>query len=177
MFVIILIEVIILVAILFVGHSLWQLFKRDRFMKNVVGNQSLLDQFISKDLFVNPPQRVALFAQKNDIGWFMNIQILLRADKSTQRRIEAAYLILVLLLLAGSYLLGIGFLIINSICFLLLNFFPVSDTAKRNALENLHCLALILHRWRSDNTLECDQWIQQATSLQKLYNAVKQTGS
>jgi len=173
MFFTILIELLILAILLFFGDSFWQLVKRDRFMKNAVNDQQLLDNFITKEFFLNPPARVALYAQKNDIGWFMNIHVLLKSDRATQSKMKTIYLIIVLLLLAGSYMLGMTFLVINLVCFMLLTMLPISNAAKVNTLENILCLALILHHWRSENTLECDQWIEQGRSLNKVYNSVK----
>lgn len=86
-------------------------------MKVLVNNQPFLDQFISKESFNHPPARVALYSQKNNIGWFTKIQVLLKSDRETQRKIETAYLIIALLLLVGSYMLGVTFLIVNSIFF------------------------------------------------------------
>jgi uncharacterized membrane protein YwzB len=169
----ILLELIILVALFFLGDSFWQLIKRDKFMRDAVNNKQLLDNFITKELFLNPPARVALYAKKNEIGWFMNIHVLLKSDRSTQTKMKTILIIIVLVLLAGSYILGWAFFAINSICFMLMTLFPISNSAKINALENILCLALILHHWRSENALECDQWIEQGRSLHKVYNSIK----
>ena len=167
------IEALIAAALLFVGYSFWQLIKRDRYMKQVLATQSFLDTFITQELFINPPARVDMYAQKNSIGWFINIQTLLKSDGLTQRKMETTYLALVVFLLMGSYLLGVTFLIINLVLFLLVSYLRLSDPARVNALENLHCLALILHRWITENRPDCERWIQQTDSLRKIYLAVE----
>ncbi len=166
-------EALIAAAVLFIGSSFWQLLKRDRYMSQVLTTQSFLDTFITQELFINPPARVELYARKNNIGWFVNIQTLLKSDRVTQRKMETIYFALVAFLLIGSYLLGVTFLIINLVLLLFLSYLPLSDPAKVNALENLHCLALILHRWTTEKTPECERWIQQTNSLRKIYLSVE----
>jgi hypothetical protein len=173
MFINVFLELIILIAIIFVGYSYWQLILRDRFARKVMNNQELLDSIFSIDNFLHPPDRVALYAKINKYGWIFNIDILLKSDVSTQRKMKYLYLFIVVLLLLFSYLLGIVFFLINFICFSFLAFFPISNPAKLNALENIHCLALILYKWSSENSLECDKWIEQAQSVRKLYNVIK----
>jgi cation transport regulator ChaC len=77
-----------------------------------------------------------------------------------------------LLVLAASVVLGSTCLLINLGIFLLVGFVPIMESAKQNADEQILTLGVILYKWRSENALECDEFVARAHSLRKLYDAV-----
>ena len=61
----------------------------------------------------------------------------------------------------------------EGILLFLLLFEPLSNAAKKSALQHVLILGLILRKWRQENPTECDDWIEQAWTLQPLYDAIK----
>lgn len=169
-------ELVLATATLFLSGVWWQLRKRAKFLRQTISNQSYLDAFISKETLVNPPSRIEPYLQKNSIGYFINIDVVIRADHSSQRVPKIASSICLLLILGISLYLGYIYLAINLGLLFLLGFSPINESAKWNALEQIVTLAVILYRWRTENSIECDNWVAQARSLQKLYGAVQKAG-
>lgn len=168
-----LVEFVLAAATLFLGSVWWQLRKRAKFLRQTMSNQSFLDAFISNETLVNPPSQIEPYLRKNSIGYFVNIDVVLKADHSSQRVPKVISSVCLLLVLSASLYLGCAYLAINLGLLALLGFVPLNESAKFNALEQIVTLAVILYRWREENPRECDDWITQARSLQKLYAAVQ----
>ena len=169
-------EVVLAMATLFIGSTWWQLRKRARFLKKAISDQPYLDVFISKPLLLRPPTRIEPYLSKNPIGYFVNIDVVVKADQSAQRFPKVLSSICLLLILGVSFYLGYPYLAINSALLGLLGFSPIHEPAKENALEQILTLAVILYLWRAENSAECDNWIAKVRSLQKLYAAVQKAG-
>jgi hypothetical protein len=168
------IELVLVVAIFFIGGTFWQLQKGRTFLRRAIRDPKLLASLISLDTLSCPPPRVAFFAQKNEIGYFLNIGIVINSDEKSQRLPKAISCVLLGCLFVGSYFLGWPFLAANLVLFPLLSFAGLSESGRLNALEQVLTLAVILHRWHGENPGECDQWVRQGQgSLRTLYEAVK----
>ncbi len=168
-------ELVLTAATLFLGGVWWQLRKRAKFLRQTIANQLYLDAVISKETLVSPPSRIERYLQKNSVGYFVNIDVVIQADHSSQWVFKIASSICLLLILGTSLYLGYVYLAINLSLLLLLGFLPITESTKRNALEQIVTLAVILYRWRTENSVECDNWVAQVRSLQKLYGAVQKT--
>lgn len=81
----ILAEVMLFVITFAAGGTWWQLRKRARFVRKIIKDEILLNGVISKDALANPPAQILPYIQKNKIGYFMNIDVVLRADQTSQR--------------------------------------------------------------------------------------------
>jgi hypothetical protein len=119
-------------------------------------NQPYLDGFVSKERLANPPSRIEPYLRKNSIGYFVNIDVVVKADHSAQRMPKVISSICLLLILGVSLYLGYAYLAINLVLFFSLGFSPIHESAKRNALEHVATLAVILYRWHEENPAECD---------------------
>jgi hypothetical protein len=169
----IIIEVVLAFATILASQAFWQLRKRERFLRWAIHNPPLLESLLSRDTLSNPLPRILLFAEKNEVGYVLNMKCVEHADRSSQWRTTIFFGIAVAAILIGSYSLGISYLAINFVLSLLTASFPLSPSARANAIEHIFTIALILHKWRLDNATECDEWITYARSLQPLYEAVK----
>lgn len=169
------IEIVLVIATLFAGNIFWELRKRDRFLKQIICNQSFLETLITRQVLVNASQHryIAPLIKKNDIGWFLNIQCVTNADIASNKKIAVLHTIILAVILMASLFLGVPYLVINLIVFILLQFGRISKSAQNNAIDHILTIALILDKWRSDNATECEDWIEQAHSLRPLYNAVR----
>lgn len=158
------------------GGLWWQLRKRAKFLRHVLSNQSFLDFFITREILVNPPAQIWPYTQKNPIGYFVNIDVVVKADRSSQRVTKIISLVCLLLIFGFSLYLGYAYMAINFGLFCLVGFMPMTQPAKGNAVEQIVTLAVILYRWRTENSAECDNWVAQGRSLQKLYGSVQKAG-
>jgi hypothetical protein len=169
------IEIFLVVATLFAGHTFWELRKRARFLKQIISNQSVLETLITRQVLVNASQQkyIAPLVEKNEIGWFLNIKCVIDADRASQQRIVVFSVIVLAVILTASLFLGVPYLVINLIVFVLSHFGMLSQAAQNNALQHVWTIGLILDKWRSDNATECEDWIEKANSLRPLYNAIR----
>jgi hypothetical protein len=169
----ILAKLVLLMATFFFGYLWWQLGKRAIFLKRILRSQPGLDTFISKEKLVNSHSRIEPYVPKNSIGYFINIDLVLKADHSSQRVPKVISSICLLLILGVSLHLGYAYLAINLGLLCALGFWPIEASAGGNALDQVLTLAVILYRWHEENPGECDKFVAEARSLQKLYGAVR----
>jgi len=166
-------EILFVLLIFFLATNWWQLRKRPAFLKRAVNDDEVLSRIITRQTLSNPPADAAVYAKKNPVGYFLNIAVLVDADKLSQRRPAILISLLCVGLFIASYYLGLAYLGINLGVFFLLAFAPITDAAKSNALQHIYQVAYILHIWRYENPVECDEWVARAVALRKLYDAVK----
>ncbi len=172
----ILVELALFVITFAAGSIWWQLRKRGTFVRKVVKDEILLKNVISKDALANPPAQILPYIQRNEIGYFLNIDVVLRADQTSQRIPMLVVTVVLLLVFVGSYFVAVIDLWINLGVLLLVGLAPIMDSARHNADEQVLTLGVILHRWRTENAPECDAFVAQARSLEKLYDTVKRVG-
>ena len=173
----IIIEIVLGTAVLFAAQSFWQLRKRQSFLKQAISNTVLLQLVISRDSLTSPPPHIvfltSLPVQKDETGYVINIKRVSDADRATQRRVTLMFAVPIVAILVGSYFLGALYLAINVGLFFLTALVPISSSARRNAVDHILTIAVILHRWRLERPAECDKWIEDAWSLRPLYEAVR----
>jgi len=167
------IEIGLAIATFFAGNPFWELRKRAKFLRQVIYNEPFLESFISRQMLANPSPLIAPFVEKNEIGWFLNIKCVMDADRTSQRRPAIFFALVLLSIFAASYFLGIPYLAINLVIFALLAFGSISQSAQTNALQHVLAIAIILDKWRLENPLQCEEWLEKAWSLRFLYKAVK----
>jgi hypothetical protein len=169
----IIIEIVLAAVTLFAGQTFWQLRKRARFLRRAIHTPWFLETLISRERLANPPSRVAVFAQKNEVGYSLNIKCIVDADRASQRRVTLFFTMAIAAIFIGSYFLGASYLVINVVLFFLTALIPISQSAQFSATEHVFTIALILHKWRLDNPSECDQFIEYTSSLRPLYEQIK----
>ena len=169
----IIIEIVLALVIFLAAQAIWQIRKREKFLKHVVCNPPFLESIITRERLANPPERISIFAQKNEVGHILNMKCVVDADRASQRHAAMVFTVIVVVILIGSYFLGVVYLLINLVFLCLAASVPISRSAQSSALEHVFTIALILHKWRLENPSECDQWIDYAKSLRPVYDAVK----
>jgi len=166
------VEVVLGLITFFAGGLFWQLRKRARFLAEAIRSQPLLDQFISRETLESASPMVTPFAEKQ-LTYALNVQYVVDADAASQRRTMFMLIFVLVAALVGSDFLGIVYLAINIVVFFISASSPISPSARSNALQHILALALILHRWRTENPRECDEWVARVPSLAPIYNAVR----
>jgi hypothetical protein len=166
------VEIVLGFITFFAGGLFWQLRKRARFLAEAIRSDPLLQQFISRETLDSASPMVTPFAEKK-ITYALNVQCVVDADAASQRRTMFMFVLILMAALVGSYLLGVAFLAINLVFFFLSAVSPISPSARSNALQHVLALALILHRWHTENPRECDEWVARVPSLAPIYNAVR----
>lgn len=174
MITIIFMEIALSIAITSVSYAFWQIRRRKNFLKRVIKNKDILEKIISPETLENIPKRLAYYLKSiNNGNTMISLLAFLRADSSSQRRTAMILVLFSLLFLLLSYLLGKVFLVINLALFLLCAIPSISESAKRNALEHLLGVSLILARLNSENPEEFEKLIAQMQNLETLSNLVK----
>lgn len=166
-------ELVLGVGILLAGTTFWQLRKREKYLQRTIREPNSLEHPLSLNTLSDPPAQVALFAQKTEMGYPLNIKVVIDADRQSQRSPKLISVAVLVFLLAASYFLGAPFLAVNSLLFLLLSLGGPTQSARLNASEQVLALAVILYRWRTEDPVRCEEWIQKARNLHPLYEAVK----
>ena len=166
------VEIVLAIITFFAGGLFWQLRKRARFLAEAIRSEPLLNQFISRETLDSASPMVTPFAEKK-VTYALNVQLVVDADAASQRRTMFMFVLILAATFVGSYFLGVTFLVINLVLFFLSAFSPISPSARSNALQHILALALILHRWRTENPRECDEWVARVPSLAPIYNAVR----
>jgi hypothetical protein len=169
----IVLEIILALVAIASGTTFWQIEKRARFLARAAFDPHLLATIISRDVLSNPPPEVALFAERDDIGYFINIDVVRSADRRSQRLPKVCAVVLFLFTVSVSYLMGAVYAIVSCALFLFPALIGLSPSARRNAIQHVQTVAVILYRWRSENATDCDEWVGHAPSLQPLYEVVK----
>ena len=169
----ILAELVLALVTLFAGTLWWQFRKRRQFLKQAIRDETFLSQLISREALLNPPSRLEPYLRKNSVGYFLNVDALRKADQRSQRIPRMLFSALLAAVLIASFYLGYWYMAVNALLFFSLVFVPIYSTTRFNAAEHVLTLALILYRWHMENPAECDHWVAQARSLQKLYLAVR----
>jgi hypothetical protein len=165
------IEILLGVASLFLGGMWWSLFKRDAYLRGAVNDETVLNG-LSRELLESPPARIGIYAAKHELGYAMNLHILIKADRKGLRIPKLLFGGSLVLALVGSYMLGWRFLLINIGLICLAGLQRVPESAKANALEQLASIAVIFHKWNAEDPAECEAFIQKAHSLSHLYATV-----
>ncbi len=168
----ILVELVLAVATILAGQTWWQLWKRRRFLKRAIYDASFLRRVITPAALSDPTPYAAMFAAKNDVGYVLNIKVLLDADSRSQQVMMLLSGISAGCILLGSIFLGHVFLGMNLGLFCLCGLEPLRNPAKNNAIAQIVELAVILFRWDREDPIECAAFIQRAHSLRELYSAV-----
>jgi hypothetical protein len=168
----ILIEIVLALIVFFAGGLFWQLRKRAKFLRSIIGSEPFLAQFISRSTLDNASPMVTPFAEKK-LTYALNVQLVIDADMASQRRTTFMFLAVIIAAVFSSWFLGPIYFVVNILVFFFSAASSISESARSNALQHVLAIALILDRWRAENSLECDEWIQKVPSLQPIYNAVK----
>lgn len=166
-------EIILAIATYVIARQFWACFKRDKYLSQVMSNESNLESFISREVLENPSPLMSLFAQANDVGYFINIKAISVADRTSTLRIKVFCTIALLAIGTVSYFVAPSYLIINAFVLFLAGLGALSQPAKRSAMHHVMGLALILHKWHMKDPAECERFFQQALTFRPLYNVVK----
>lgn len=166
-------EVILAVITFYAGKMTWQLFKRARFLKRIANSQVEMASSISSETLNAFSQKNPVYIKNGPGGLVGNISLLIDIDLTTQRRLKLLFGLVTVLALVMSAYVGSALLFINIPLFLLTGIFPLTEAGRRNARDLLMTLGAILYHWRKENQKECDEWIEQASSLKELYTLIQ----
>jgi hypothetical protein len=170
--VIVSVELALAGAIILAGLIWWQLWKRRGFLKRAIHDTSLLGRVITPAALNNPTPHAAVFAAKKDVGYVLNIKVLLDADSRSQRLAMFLSGVIAVGIFVGSIFLGRLCLGINLVLFCLCGLKPLGNPARLNAIEQIVELAVILFRWNREGPDECAAFGQRTHRLCDLYATV-----
>lgn len=169
----IIIEFTLAIAILYTSTSFWQLLKRDNFLKEKIGLNPFLEDVILRNSLDEPNPQFAVYAEKHQLGYASNIHCVIEADRKTINRLEMIFGAIGITVTALTCVLGLPYLVLSCLLFVLPVFLPITQSAQRSAIDHIMEIAVILYRWRSDNPMEYNSFISSATSLQALHKAIE----
>ncbi len=166
-------EIVLAIATYVIARQFWACIKRDKYLRQVMSNESHLESFISRDVLENPSPMMALFAQPNEVGYFINIKAVSVADRASTRRIKGFSAVALIAVAVASYFVDPTYVIFNTVALFLAWLGPLSQPAQTSALHHVLALALIFHKWHMKDPAECEHFFEQALALRPLYNVVK----
>lgn len=168
------IEIVLAPAVFCASSLFWQFRKRRRFVGTVGRSPVALEKFITREMLSNPPPLVQQFAQKNkQLGYALTLQSYLKADISTHLKMTLVFGLIVVAMLCGSYYLGVPYLIINGVLFVLTSFFPIIERMAVDAMEFHYTIAVILHNWRLEDRTEYEQLMSRTMNFRLICDAVE----
>jgi hypothetical protein len=166
-------KVILAIIIFYAGKMTWQVFKRGRFLKKISNSRAEMSAFISIETLDAFSQKNPKYVLKGPKGYVGNISLLIDIDLATQRRLKLLFGSITILALIISAYVGSVLILINVSLFLLTGIYPLTEAGRRNAFDLVVTLGAILYTWRQENQKECDEWIEQASSLKELYALIQ----
>ncbi|MGD0349434.1 MAG: hypothetical protein ABSB84_03865 [Verrucomicrobiota bacterium] len=168
----IIVEVVLVVGLLAAGGSFWVCAKSRRHFIRFIRDQNALKQlydFIGRDKFIAEATTIEpVFGSFAD-----NMVALGRVHFAALDQTRNLTFIATAILLAGSYLLGIYFLIANVILFALLGVGDISGWAKNSSATHAHELIGNIYKWyQTDPEACCDYCCRKSPMLTDLYHLV-----
>ena len=170
-------EMFLVIILLFVGHSFWALVKRDYLFRSMISDEANLETLISLDEIQSLLSSDSLYLQKSELGYSINIASLVKSDKASMRNLKLVFGAVAILTLIASNYLGKIFILSNILIFSLLYLLPLRGPAHRNVLNQVLILAAILYKWHKEDEKGCNEWIESAWSLKKVYEVVKKVAA
>jgi hypothetical protein len=165
-------EVVLVAGLLAAGGSFWVCAKSRGHFVRFIRDQSALKQFFDftgRDKFITEAATIEpVFESFAD-----NMVALDRIHFAALDRTRNLTFIATAILLAGSYLLGIYFLIVNVILFALLGVGDISGWAKNSSATHAHELIGNIYKWyQTDPETCCDYCCRKSPMLTNLYHLV-----
>jgi hypothetical protein len=152
----------------------WQFPKRGAFLHMTMRNETFLQGFLTAELLDHPHAAAEIYARPNEAGHFLNLAVLIQADRRSQRLPFLLLATFLLICFVLSYFLGVRYLILNLVLFLLIRLLPAEDSVRNNALSHIVEIGVILRRWHRENPGECDNFVRETKTLIPIYSVIKQ---
>lgn len=170
----ILIGLLALALVLVGAYVLFQSMKRKRAVRRLAADGGFLGRLITVPVLESTPPHQAHFLSAGTNEEFLAaIYALSASDKAATRTLRVVFGLLLFLGLVASFLLGGGWLIACAALVPLAGIVPLSGPGARNAAEHVLTTALVLDRWRSHDHAACAKFLEQATALRPLFDAVE----
>jgi len=167
----IVIEIIIVILILGVGGPFWACLLAPGQLISIFNDREKLSQVfgdIGRAQLLQEPTYPTIESYE------YNISLTMRAASATYCKTRNYCFLASILLIAGSYLLGIGYLIGNAVLFILLLFSPTTKTSnQKNLLDDLYRVSVNLAKWDHENPSDCKPFCEsKPETLLVLYQVI-----
>lgn len=152
-----LLEGIMLLVLLMSGNSFWSLLKAPFHLKTLLNNLQELERLIE---FLDPIKLKDEAQQVEPVfGTFReNIELWHVAHMKNLNNSRNMTLLICITILVSSYFMGISYLVINSIIFLLPSVFPIVSSAKNNNATHIHTIILNIYKWNTIAPDSCNEY-------------------
>jgi hypothetical protein len=172
----ILLGVVLGVIVFFFSFMFWAIGKKNRLLHEKMTDREFLTAFL---MFEHNRQhfskRTAHFSPIGP-GYALNLKIAVQSTLAADNRIRVIGVLGIIGSIGASYFLGSLYAIVNLGLFFVAALLPIGEPGVRNTLRSILEAALILYKWNETAPEECADFIREATSLQKLNEAVKALG-
>ena len=168
----IIIEIVLGVILLVISSGFWNCVKSPKFLAKTLSNYEELKKFF--DNFVKDKIEQESDVVDPKIGFSSNIILWMKASMAALDRTRNIMLFFIIVILIGSYFLGIVFLLINIALFFLMAFPSIAASAQNNILSDIHTIMLNVYKWNKVNHGECEHFcnIEQPRILKNIYKII-----
>lgn len=167
------IEAVIVLVLMGLSASFWSLLKAPRHLRIILSDPKELKAFLD---FLNPQTvlREAETIEPVFDSYEKNIKLFKESHFGALRQSQVPLLFLSVIILIGSYFMGISYLVANTAIFFVPALLPMVSSAKNQNMTYIRTIILNLLKWNSIDPDGCSAYCQTTHSEYKtLYELLK----
>ena len=166
-------EFVLGMILLALGAGFWACVKSPSFIADILSNRKAIERYINKIGIIKIIEDSKEIKPIVD-SYSYNMIMLLKEGIGSLDQARNMNLIIGLIIIGGSYFLGLTFLLINIVIFLLTAGFPLPASAQNNAFSDVYSLILNVYKWNNDSPEECKNFClnEQYRLLKNIYIVV-----
>lgn len=165
-------EVILVITVLGIGVNFWACAKSRSHLNRVLRDTNELKQFLE---FVGREKIVEASNKSTPMfgSYDANIAALEKSHFAALVQVRNILFVVLMVVLALSYLLGVYFLVANTILFVFLSVAPMSPSAQNNNFAHIQGIITNLYAWNRTDGFGCsDYCTRRNPSLKHLYELI-----
>jgi len=168
-------EVFLGILSVWAGMAFWGVIRKNKYLRAILADQEFLNEWIG-----NPDKRENISKMASEIkqvvdkeyAYAVNLSIITHGTKAADRNVRILALFAVIAVSVASFFLGKWYILINVLLFSISWVLSLSEEATKSALGTILELGVTLFKWNQEDKEGCREFIKEAKSLHKLYNAV-----
>lgn len=173
------IEIVLAIIIIFIGIGVGNIYKRNNVIRKAMQEENILNNLIkamdSDGVFNALPEEISISGRFYSDNYLINIMNEIKSSKIALNRARNMLLYGLIVILIVSYFIGYIYTIINLSLFLIIAMItPLSKSAIKNAYLDIRSISWNLYHFYREQPNECDAFIKEAYSLDKLFKAIKE---
>lgn len=167
-------EMLLGILSLWAGLAFWGVIRKRKYLREKLSDEKFLNEWLGRE---NTKQVFSQLASKIEptVDFATNLKLVVQSDKYADRKLLQYGAVGILGILIASFFTDYWFIEINLFLFSIawpFSFNRHNSGAAKSALTTIAQLGAILFKWNEQDKSDCKEFINQAKTLQKLYDAV-----